>query len=72
MFDISIVFVYLDSDFPPNSLSLLFTFPLFNKAQLTFLWYDYFGENHTPLHRNGMAATSKRQKAICFNLLLNL
>ena len=28
-------------------------------AKLTFLWYDYFGENHTPLHRNGMAAKTK-------------
>ena len=26
---------------------------------LTFLWYDNFGENCTPLHRNGMAVIPK-------------
>ena len=25
-------------------------------AKLTFLWYNNFGENQTPLQRNGMAA----------------
>ena len=25
-------------------------------AKLTFLWYDNFGKNQTPLQRNGMAA----------------
>ena len=28
-------------------------------AKLITLWYDNFGENHTPLQRNGMAATPK-------------
>ena len=28
-------------------------------AKLTFLWYNYFGKNQTPLQRNGMAAISK-------------
>ena len=28
-------------------------------AKLTFLWYDNFGENQTPLHRNGMTAVPK-------------
>ena len=28
MFDTSIVFISVDFDFPPNFLSLLFTFPL--------------------------------------------
>ena len=26
---------------------------------LIILWYDYFGENHTPLQRNGIAAIPK-------------
>ena len=30
-------------------------------AKLTFLWYDNFGENQTPLQRNGMATISKRR-----------
>ena len=25
-------------------------------AKLTFIWYDNFGKNQTPLQRNGMAA----------------
>ena len=25
-----------------------------------FTWYDNFGKNQTPLHRNGMAAISKK------------
>ena len=28
-------------------------------AKLTFLWYDDFGTNQTPLQRNGMAAIPK-------------
>ena len=28
-------------------------------AKLTFLWYDYFGEIHTPLHGNVMTAIPK-------------
>ena len=28
-------------------------------SKLTFLWYDNFVENHTPLHRNGMTALPK-------------
>ena len=28
-------------------------------AQLIILWYDNFGENHTPLHGNGRAAIPK-------------
>ena len=28
-------------------------------AKLIILWYDHFGENHTPLHRNGMATIPK-------------
>ena len=28
-------------------------------AQLTFLWYDNFGQNQTPLQWNGMAAIPK-------------
>ena len=28
-------------------------------AKLTFLWYDYFGENQKPLQRNGIAAIPK-------------
>ena len=28
-------------------------------AKLTFLWYDYFGENQTPQQRNGIAAITK-------------
>ena len=31
-------------------------------AKLINLWYDNFGENHTPLQRNGMTAISKREK----------
>ena len=43
MFDKSIVFIYVDSDFPPYSLSLLFTVLLYysniNAAlNKTFLW----------------------------------
>ena len=29
-------------------------------AKLIFLWYDNFGENQTPLQRNGMAAIPKK------------
>ena len=29
-------------------------------AKLTFLWYNNFGENQTPLQRNGMAAFQKK------------
>ena len=29
-------------------------------AKFTFLWYDNFGENQTPLQRNGMAAIPKK------------
>ena len=32
---------------------------LTNTAKLTFLWYDNFGKNQTPLHRNGMASIPK-------------
>ena len=39
MFDKSIVFIYVDSDFP--------------------LMVDNFGENQTPMHRNGMTAIPK-------------
>ena len=28
-------------------------------AKLNILWYDNFGEKHTPLHRNGMTAILK-------------
>ena len=28
-------------------------------AKLTILWYDNFGKNQTPLHRNGMTAFPK-------------
>ena len=28
-------------------------------AQLTILWFNLFGENHTPLLRNGMAVIPK-------------
>ena len=28
-------------------------------AKPTFLWYDNYGENQTPLQRNGMAAIPK-------------
>ena len=28
-------------------------------AQFIILWYDNFGENHTPLQRNGMTAIPK-------------
>ena len=28
-------------------------------AKLIILWYENFGENHTPLHRNGMTAIPK-------------
>ena len=90
MFDISILFIYVDSDFPPNFLSLLFTLPLlyspgrlggvsmpivvtmipgckpYSSAPLyrqvdkfKFLWYDNFGENQTPLQRNGLTAIPK-------------
>ena len=31
-------------------------------AKLTFLRYDNFAENQTPLQRNGMAAIPKTQK----------
>ena len=37
-------------------------------AKLTFLWYDNFGMNQTPLQRNGITAIPK----ICFELSLNL
>ena len=29
-------------------------------AKLTFLWYDYFVENQTPLQRSGMGAIPKK------------
>ena len=29
-------------------------------AKLIILWYDSFGENHTPPHRKGMTAIPKR------------
>ena len=29
-------------------------------AKLIIIWYDYFGENHTPLVRTGTAATPKK------------
>ena len=35
-------------------------------AKLTFLWYDNFGENRTPLHRNGMVAIPKILNSITF------
>ena len=28
-------------------------------VKLTFLWYDNFGKNQTPLQRNGMATIPK-------------
>ena len=28
-------------------------------AKFIILWYDNFGKNHTPLHRNGMTAIPK-------------
>ena len=28
-------------------------------ANFTFLWYNKFGENRTPLHKNGIAAIPK-------------
>ena len=30
-------------------------------AKLSILWYDLFGENHTPLQKNGMAAIPKNE-----------
>ena len=44
----SIVFIYVDYDFPPNSLSLLFTFPLL-----------YILVKKGSLQRNSMAAIPK-------------
>ena len=38
-------------------------------AKLTFLWFDNFGENRTPLHRNGKVPFQKIAKDI---LKLNL
>ena len=49
--------IYVDSDFLPNSLSLLFTFPSY-MAKLTFLWCDILVKKGS-LHRNGMAAIPK-------------
>ena len=42
MFDISIVFLYVDSDFPLNSLSLLFTFPLPSYIGFLKNWLEMF------------------------------
>ena len=44
MFDISIVFIYVDSDSPPNSVPFYLLSPSFlcvGTAKLTFLWYVY-------------------------------
>ena len=30
-------------------------------AKLTIIWYDNFGENQTPLQRNGMATITQRK-----------
>ena len=72
MFDISILFIYVDSDFPPNFLSLLFTFPLLYTAKLIILWYDNFGKNRIPLQRAGMAAITKIKKVIFEKTVLGL
>ena len=65
MFGICIVFTYVDSDFPPYSLSLLFTFPLLYGDALSCAILKLnieSGENHTPLQGNGMTAIPKMLK----------
>ena len=53
--NVSIVFLHMDSPFPSFLLS-----PLYYITTCIFiLWYDNFGENHTTLQRNGMAAIPK-------------
>ena len=42
-------------------------------AKLTFLRYDCFGENQTPLKRNGMAAIPKIDiNVICYCICVKL
>ena len=40
-------------------------------AKLTFLWYDNFGENQTPLQRNSLSAIPKISYMVNLKLSLN-
>ena len=42
-----------------SELCMILQFCGLNSVTLTILWYDNFGENQTPLQRNGMAAITK-------------